>query len=163
MKGGARVFDAAAAASHVVFDKTGTLTTGRLQLKSAHSLPSELELHREKIRQCKATGYLEVLEHGGSELFHTTQLSRKDLTRVVAAAAALESGAVHPIADAVRQKASELGGDLPVVTDCKVIGGQGVEGVLSFEEGDGLGILQGKLGRPSFILEVGVRRFDRSV
>lgn len=162
VKGGARALDSAAAASYVVFDKTGTLTTGRLQLKSAHSLPSELELHREKIRQSKATGYLEVLEQGGAELFHATQLSRKELARVVAAAAALERGAVHPIADAVRQKASELGGELPLVTDCKVVAGQGVEGVLSFEEDDDLGISKGKLGRPSFILEVGGEAF-RSV
>lgn len=155
VKGGARALDSAAATSHVIFDKTGTLTTGRLRLTDTHSVPSEMQLLQAKIQGNRTHSYLDGLENGNSPFFVSSELSETDMARVVSAAAALERGAIHPIADAVRRKANELGGDLPEVSEAKVIAGQGVEGVLSFQEGDGLTIVKGKFGRPSFILEVG--------
>lgn len=130
VKGGSKTLEEASSATHVVFDKTGTLTTGQLELTSAAELNG--------------------VESGGREL---RELGGRELGEVVKAAAALERGAVHPIATAVKRRAADFGGRLPGVSDSKVVAGQGVRGVLNVETEEGaMEVLSGRLGRPSYIL-----------
>lgn len=156
VKGGARALDAAAVTSHVIFDKTGTLTTGKLQLTNTHVVPTDNDLERLSAKQGHKSEYLTSLERGSDDckIFGNGALPEDEFVRVVNAAAALERGSVHPIADAIRQKAQEVGGEVPSVVEAKVVAGQGVEGSLTFKEQNHSTLISGKLGRPSFILKV---------
>lgn len=181
VKGGSKALGSAASTSHIVFDKTGTLTTGQLDLVSTHKIFSPestsvahngsvgLNRSTSSVMTSSASDYLDSLQtesllkdrrsqavqNGKKELHlqqHLQQLDGAELRSVVCAAAALERGAVHPIADAIRTKARDLGGVLPEVADARVVSGQGVEGDLHFTGADRR-IAHGRLGRPSFILD----------
>lgn len=163
-KSGAKSLEAASRATHVVFDKTGTLTTGKLSLTSATMLPNDEESEGAWYRSSSTgNGVASVgLARGRMMLESLKELGHAELSRVVAAAAALERGAVHPIATAVQKRADQLGGPLPMVTEPKVIAGQGVEGVLSFDDVDGnMEIASGRFGRPSYILGKGSVEYVR--
>lgn len=155
-KSGAKSLEAASRATHVVFDKTGTLTTGKLSLTSATMLPDGVDRGTGWYRTASGNGVAAVNDHELMLLDSLRELEHAEFSRVVAAAAALERGAVHPIATAVQKRAAQLGGQLPLVSEPKVIAGQGVEGVLRFDDVDGnLEIASGRLGRPSYILGSG--------
>lgn len=147
-KSGAKSLEAASRVSHIVFDKTGTLTTGNLTLTSVAVLPvwsKESETGQNAFRTLERdrTGYLGKLQ----------ELDQQVMSKVVSAAAALEKGAVHPIATALQRRAEQLGTPLPEVSRLKVVAGQGVEGVLSFEEkSEDLELTLGRLGRPRYVL-----------
>lgn len=119
VKSGPKALDATASAHHIVFDKTGTLTTGNLRLISV------LEVIPQRTSSSSAE----------RQNICSREVNGEKLRHVVAVAAALERGAVHPIANAIMKKASDLGLDsqqsscqpLKTVT---VVPGQGVKGVL---------------------------------
>lgn len=158
-KSGAKSLEAASRTSHVVFDKTGTLTTGNLTLTSAAVLPEGRITANSVCTSAAGSGMSWKSHDGTGHLDGLKELEHVELSRVVAAAAALERGAVHPIATAVRQRADQLGGQLPIVSNARVIAGQGVEGVLSFDDVEGsMHITCGRLGRPSYVL--GRKAFD---
>ena len=149
-KSGAKSLEAASRVSHVVFDKTGTLTTGQLTLTSAATLPPDSFSNRNSTSN---TSYLLNLERASSTVGCLEELEKEDLVRVVSAAAALERGAVHPIATAVQKRAKQLGAPIPQVHQTKVIAGQGVSGVLALNGNDGeQKTSPGVFGRPSYIL-----------
>lgn len=153
VKGGARAIDAASRTAHVVFDKTGTLTTGQLNLTSVHTLSSYTDFATVSLQMKPGNSYLESLERRRSNGLPKVQVTGKVYDRVVAAAAALERGAVHPIADAVRKTAHELDIQLPTVSNAQVISGEGVRGLLTFDNGNGAPqCMESRLGKPSFIL-----------
>lgn len=152
VKGGARAIDAASVTSHVVFDKTGTLTTGDLRLTAAHTVPADDELTT-GVNTSRGKLSRTYSKRKVSSIFETEELTIDQFSRVVNVAAALERGAVHPIAKAVRQKACEVGGEQPKVIESRVVAGQGVEGSLSFDTPGRSKIFKGKLGRPSYILQ----------
>lgn len=152
-KSGARSLEAASRTSHVVFDKTGTLTTGNLTLTSAAVLPEGNVRANGLPTPAVGSGVSWETHDSTGHLDGLKELEHIELSRVVAAAAALERGAVHPIATAVRQRADQLGSELPVVSNSRVVAGQGVEGVLSFDDVEGnMQITCGRLGRPSYVL-----------
>lgn len=128
VKGGAKALDSITQASHIIFDKTGTLTTGNLQLTNIHRISSS----------------------GAGEL------TNGEIKKVIHAAVALERGAIHPIAEAIRRKSEEFNNinngseRIPIVLNARVISGQGVEGTLSYIDDDD-GTIKGRLGKPSFI------------
>jgi Zn2+/Cd2+-exporting ATPase len=135
VKSGPRALDATADARHVVFDKTGTLTTGDLSLVAVVALPARA--HRPP-GAAPPVDALVPLEGAGLE-------------RVVALAAVLERGAVHPIADAIVRSAGELrpaaGADVRLLA-LKTVPGQGVEARLESPDGDGDAV---RIGRMSFV------------
>eukprot|EP00178_Gracilaria_changii_P014266 TRINITY_DN40336_c0_g1_i1.p1 TRINITY_DN40336_c0_g1~~TRINITY_DN40336_c0_g1_i1.p1 ORF type:complete len:769 (+),score=79.20 TRINITY_DN40336_c0_g1_i1:292-2598(+) len=150
-KSGAKSLEAASRVTHIVFDKTGTLTTGRLTLCSATELPK-------KSPKTSKTNGVPVTEGSGvatkkTGLDSLVELDGHHLSRVISAAAALNRGAVHPIATALHTRAKQLGAAFPHVVETRTIAGQGVEGILSLEaDGNGLADFSGRLGRPSYIL-----------
>ena len=146
VKSGAAALDAASTVRHIVFDKTGTLTTGNLTLTSV----SELASHRERLHATNsADTYLSSLQPQNG----VHELDAEKTKKVVAAAAALERGAVHPIAEALQRSANEHGASLPEVEGLKTIPGQGVEGVVMFEDHSDLEMSLAKLGRPQYVLQ----------
>ncbi|CAN8075319.1 unnamed protein product [Agarophyton chilense] len=150
-KSGAKSLEAASRATHVVFDKTGTLTTGKLTVNSAVKLPTEK-------RHANRTPGISATESNGvstelDTLDALVELDGHKLSRVISAAAALERGAVHPIANALHSRAKQLGGPFPHVMETRTIAGQGVEGVLSLAAADDCDVAAfGRLGRPTYIL-----------
>lgn len=130
VKSGAKSLEAACRASEVVFDKTGTLTTGDLTITSVVALPKDKVVDLNSLKEVSHVGMM----------------------RIVSAAAALERGAVHPIATAVQKTAREMGAELPSVFDARVVPGEGVEGVLNFEGEENVELLHGRLGRAKYIL-----------
>lgn len=153
VKGGARAIDAASRTAHAMFDKTGTLTTGQLKLTDVYTLSTYTDFATVSLQLKPGSSYLESLERKRSNGLPKSQVPRKVYDRVVAAAAALERGAIHPIADAVRKTAHELDIRLPEVSKAQVISGKGVRGVLTFGNGNGTPqCLESRLGKPSFIL-----------
>lgn len=158
-KSGAKSLEAASRVSHVVFDKTGTLTTGNLSLTSAAVLPGGNFSGNGVHTPTTGNGVSWKSHDGAFHLDGLEELEQVELSRIVSAAAALERGAVHPIAAAVRQRADQLGGELPFVSNSRVIAGQGVEGILSYDDVEGnLQITCGRMGRPSYVL--GRKAFD---
>ncbi|KAI0564855.1 E1-E2 ATPase [Gracilaria domingensis] len=147
-KSGARSLEAASRATHIVFDKTGTLTTGKLTLTSASELPQHTNKTK-KVADANGNG----ISSQRRTLDSLGQLEGHHLSRIISAAAALNRGAVHPIATALHNRARQLGAPFPHITETRTIAGQGVEGVLSFEDEEhGSAELAGRLGRPAYIL-----------
>lgn len=152
-KSGAKSLEAASRVTHVVFDKTGTLTTGKLTLCSAAVLPKEKEVvsirGKESSRLMNWTCQSQAL----NRLDGLVELEKENMSHIVSAAAALNRGAVHPIATALQSRARQLGARLPDVLESKTIAGQGVEGVLSFgRDAKKIETALGRLGRPSYII-----------
>ena len=148
-KSGAKSLEAASRVSHIIFDKTGTLTTGQLTLTSAVALPKEEAINDKNV------DFLKSLElKSTSHLDRLQELDHEHLSRVVSVAAALERGAVHPIATAVQRKAEQLGSLLPDVSNAKITAGQGVEGILTFENNNAEDseMAVGRMGRADYIL-----------
>lgn len=143
VKSGAQSLEAASKASDIVFDKTGTLTTGRLSLTSTSVVPTEASAAREGSRGIDYK-YLDSL----------VEVDASQLGVVISAAASLERGAVHPVATAILKKAESMQLLLPAVSDCRVVAGQGVEGVVVVrEDGGDTSIVRGRIGRPSYIMD----------
>lgn len=113
VKAGPRALDATAGAREIVLDKTGTLTTGELVFVDA------LKVEGGRVRT----------------------IMGEEESRVIELAAALERGAVHPIAEAITRRA---GGEGAVLEGVKTVPGRGVEAV----EGGRADI---RLGRMSFV------------
>lgn len=105
VRGGA-VFEQAATINAALFDKTGTLTSGRLRL----------------------TG----LRVGDNE-WHGDQPMTDECRQALAAAAALESQCVHPVADAVVRAAQAMEIKPLAAEDVEVLPGQGVRGTINGE------------------------------
>lgn len=131
VKSGARGVEGAAKANAVVFDKTGTLTTGRLAF----------------------AGGAELATSGGP-----SDLGGARLRDVVGAGAALERGAVHPVATAMMKQAAAVSASLPEAHEVRAVPGEGVEGTLARLNGGGdLVLTQARIGRAGFAAPEGLQ------
>ena len=146
-KSGAKSLEAASRVGYVVFDKTGTLTTGNLKVTSISFLKSNLDMFSSTNQFSRVTQHSPALDL-------LPQLEQEDLSHVLLKAAALEQGAVHPIASAIKKRAKEIKKEMPEVTEVKIVPGHGVEGCIITNDSMGnMEMTLGRLGSPKFVLE----------